>query len=56
MKTFAQNKIVLNYLLKKGFLMLANYYNGIHIIAQLNVATKDVMEGENPTIFFSCKS
>jgi hypothetical protein len=37
--------------------MLPNYYNDIHIIAQLNVATKDAMEGENPTtFFFSCKS
>jgi len=32
--------------------MLANYYNDIHIIAQLNVATKDAMEGENPIIYF----
>ncbi len=36
--------------------MLANYYNDIHIITQLNMATKDAMEGDNPNIIFSCKN
>ncbi len=36
--------------IKKYFLMLAN--NDIHIIAQLNVVTKDAMESKNPTTFF----
>jgi hypothetical protein len=31
--------------------MLANYYNDIHIITQLNVGTKDAMEGENHATF-----